>query len=515
MTTTPRKPRHKAAPKAKAAPPPPKASLDIVMAASECAPIAKVGGLADVVYGLSAALAAQGHNVEIILPKYDNLGTEHIDNLRMERPDLWVPWYEGAVHCSVLAGEVHGRNCLFIEPHSEDNYFYRGGFYGFRDEPFRWAFFSKAVLEFLLQSGRRPDVLHAHDWQTALIPVLLYEIYAHHGLEHLRVCLTIHNFKHQGTEGAEILRATGLGRPEYYFDPQRMGDFNPTFLNFLKGGIVYSNFIATVSPNHAWEVRHTDQSFGLGEALHIHQGRFGGILNGLDYEMWNPAADPLIHCPYDAQDIDSKYGNKKALRDRFMLQDSYRPIVAYVGRLDQQKGLPLIRHALFHSLAHGAQFVLLGSSPDPAIQREFQDLKNHINDNPDCHLELTFNEEAAHMIYAGADMMVVPSVFEPCGLTQMIALRYGTVPIVRDVGGLVDTVFDWDYSERPQDDRNGYVFHQADPPGVESALNRAIALWNHHPKAFRWIIENGMKQDLSWTKPAGHYIDVYHHIRHK
>ncbi|CCQ73026.1 glycogen synthase [Magnetospira sp. QH-2] len=509
-------PKKKPAPRKKAVPKPKsKPVLDIVMAASECAPIAKVGGLADVVYGLSGALQSQGHNVEIILPKYDCLRTDHIDDLRMEMEELWVPWYEGAIHCSVLAGSVHGRDCLFIEPHSDENFFFRGAFYGFDDEPYRWAFFSKAVLEFLLQSGRRPDVLHVHDWQTALVPVLLYEVYAHNGLDKLRVCLTIHNFKHQGTEDAGILHATGLGRPEYYFDPQRMGDINPAFINFLKGGIVYANFTATVSPNHAWEVRHTDQSFGLGQVLHIHQDRFGGILNGLDYDMWNPAADPLIHCPYDSRDVDGKYGNKKALRQRFLLQESYRPIVAFVGRLDAQKGLPLIRHALYHSLAHGAQFVLLGSSPDPAIQKEFEQLKWQFNDNEDCHMELAFDEEAAHLIYAGADMMVVPSVFEPCGLTQMIALRYGTVPIVRAVGGLADTVFDWDYSDIPQDDRNGYTFHNADLPGIESALNRAIALWNHHPRAFRWMIENGMKQDLSWSGPAGHYVDVYQYIRHK
>ncbi len=490
--------------------------MDIVMAASECAPIAKVGGLADVVHGLSGELMAQDHRVEIILPKYDCMHYDRIDDLSTEMEDLWVPWCDGAVHCSVMAGRVDGRRCLFLDSHSDDAYFNRGGFYGYRDEPYRWAFFCKAVLQYLLDSGRRPDVLHAHDWQCALLPVLLYEIYAGAGLKDLRVCLTVHNFMHQGSADGEILRATGLHRPDHFYDQERMGDqMNRSWLNFLKGGIVYSNFTVTVSPRHAWEVRHTDQGFGLGHLLHIHQGRFGGILNGIEYDAWNPATDPHLAANYDRDSLDGKYANKAALRERFLLRDGFKPIIAYVGRLDSQKGIHLIRHALAHGLAHGAQFVLLGSSPDPDINARFWDLKRQVNDNEDCHLELTFDEPLARLIYAGADMIVVPSVFEPCGLTQMIALRYGTAPVVRSVGGLADTVVDWDYSDRPQEERNGFVFHSSDTQGLESALNRAIGLWNHFPKGFRWMIENGMARDLSWRQPARHYADIYDYIRVK
>ncbi len=488
--------------------------MDIVMAASECAPIAKVGGLGDVVHGLSGELAAQGHEVEIILPKYDCLRYDLIDDLRTEVEDLWVPWYEGSVHCGIMAGRVDGRRCLFVDAHSDDAFFNRGGFYGYRDEPYRWAFFSKAILQYLLDSGRRPDVLHAHDWQCALLPVLLYEMYAAAGLQDLRVCLTVHNFMHQGSADREILRATGLNHPERFYDLDRMGDqMNRSWLNFLKAGIVYSNFTNTVSPRHAWEVRHTDQGFGLGHILHIHQDRFGGILNGIEDETWNPSTDRVLPARYDRDSLDGKYVNKQALRERFLLRDGYMPIIAYVGRLDAQKGVHLIRHALFHGLAHGAQFVLLGSSPDPAINAQFWDLKHQVNDCEDCHLELAFDEGLARLIYAGADMIVVPSVFEPCGLTQMIALRYGTAPIVRSVGGLADTIFDWDYADLPQENRNGFVFHSSDNQGLESAMNRAIGLWNHFPKGFRWMIQNGMTQDLSWRRPARHYADIYDYIR--
>ncbi len=174
-----------------------------------------------------------------------------------------------------------------------------------------------------------------------------------------------------------------------------------------------------------------------------------------------------------------------------MLADAYKPVVAYVGRLDTQKGVHLIRHALFYALQNGAQFVLLGSSPELGINNEFWHLKHELNENPDCHLEIGYDEELAHLIYAGADIIVVPSLFEPCGLTQMIALRYGTVPVVRAVGGLVDTVFDRDYSDKPAGERNGFVFHQADFPGLESAMQRAIGLWNHHPEEFQELMRQG------------------------
>lgn len=488
----------------------------IVMIASECAPVAKVGGLGDVVFGLSRELETRGNAVEIILPKYDCMRYDHIGGLTIAHRDLWVPWYEGAIRCTVYSGLVHGQKCFFIEPHSQDEFFNRGTYYGCYDDPVRFAFFTKAALEFLLQSGKRPDIIHSHDWQTGLAPVLLFQIYKFHGMDEVRACHTIHNFRHQGTAGTDILAATGLHRPEYYFARERLGDdFNPSALNYTKGAITYANYITTVSPQHATEARFSDQGHGLGHHLHVHQEKFGGILNGLDYDMWNPAIDPHIAQPYDVTSIHAKYENKKALRQRLFLRERYSPLIAYVGRLDSQKGIHLIRHALFYALANGAQFVLLGSSPEEGINRDFWHLKHHLNDNPDCHLEIGFNEELAHLIYAGSDMIVVPSMYEPCGLTQMIALRYGTVPIVRSIGGLHDTVFDRDYADRPADERNGYVFHHADDAGLESAMFRAIGLWNSYPDLFLTLVKQGMSYDYSWNHPGQHYLDIYDFIRHR
>jgi len=488
----------------------------IAMISSELAPVAKVGGLGDVLFGLSRELEVRGNSVEIILPKYDCMWYDEIWGLHRIWEELWVPWHNGEVSCSVWFGFVHGRKCFFIEPHSKDNFFNRGSFYGFHDDPLRFGFFCKAAMEFLLKSGKRPDVIHCHDWQTGLVPVLQYEIYNRLGMDRQRICYTIHNFAHQGITGEEVLWATGLCRPEYYFHQDRLlDDFNKSAINLMKGGIVYANHVTTVSPHHAWEALHTNQGHGLGHTLAVHGHKFGGILNGVDYDVWNPQTDRFIASHYDMWNVEHKYGNKEALRERLWLSKDFKPLVAYVGRLDAQKGVHLIQHALFYAMEKNAQFVLLGSGSESGINDHFWHLKHYLNESADCHLEIGFNEQLAHLIYAGADIMVVPSLFEPCGLAQLLAMRYGSVPVVRAVGGLVDTVFDRDHSDKPPEERNGYVFQDPDPPGLESALSRAIGLWYDYPKEFRRLVTNGMAQDHSWAQSGHHYLGVYEHIRAK
>jgi starch synthase len=501
------------------APPLPAPSIPamfIVMIAPELAPAAKVGGLADVVYGLSRELELRGNAVEVFLPKYDCMRYDQISGLTRAYENLWVPWYNGSINTSVWFGFVHGCKCFFIEPHSRDNFFNRGTVYGHNDDLLRFAFFCRAVLEFMFKTGKQPEIIHCHDWQTALVPVLLYEVYQHLGMRHPRVCFTVHNFRHQGAGGDYILRATGLHRPEHFMHYDRLRDnHNPHALNLMKGGIVYSNFVTTVSPRHAWEAKDGGQAHGLERTLQIHHYKYGGVLNGLDYNQFNPATDPHIPAHYSFQTIDKKYENKRALRRRLWLAENEKPIVAFIGRLDAQKGLELVRHALFYSLNNRAQFVLLGNSPEHGTNEHFRGIKQHLNENPDCHLEISYNEELAHLIYAGADMIIVPSRYEPCGLAQLIAFRYGTVPVVRSVGGLADTVFDKDYSSRPLHERNGYVFDNADNAGIESALWRAIGCYYHFPDHFRQLMINGMRSDYSWKQPAEHYLKIYDYIRDK
>jgi starch synthase len=254
----------------------------------------------------------------------------------------------------------------------------------------------------------------------------------------------------------------------------------------------------------------------LGHTLEIHNYKFGGILNGIDYDTWNPEIDRYIPHHYTKENLEGKAKNKKALRERLLLRDENKPIVCYIGRLDDQKGVHLVHHAIYYCLNRGAQFVLLGSATEMALNNWFWHEKQFLNNNPDVHIEIGFNEELSHLIYAGADAIVVPSNYEPCGLTQVISLKYGTVPIVRGVGGLVNTVFDFDYDKfHSPDERNGFVFFQPDAHALESALSRAIELWYQHPDKYQKLVTQGMSCDYSWKNPGEQYVSIYEHIRHK
>jgi starch synthase len=485
----------------------------IAMISSECAPVAKVGGLGDVVQGLSYELSIRGHHVEVFLPKYDCMRYDRIFGLTRTYSDLWVPYYDRWIHCDVYFGFVEGLKCFFIDPHSEHNFFNRGAFYGQNDDPSRFALFSRAVLELMLKTNRHPEVIHCHDWQTGLVPVLLFEMYKPLGMTHSRVCYTLHNLGHQGVTGDYILRQIGL-KPAPFMSPDRLLDHSHhNALNLMKGGIVFSNFITTVSPRYAEEIKTTNLGAGLQHTLWVHRQKFGGILNGLDYNAWNPETDPHIASRYKVDSLQDKYVNKEALRARLWLRHEFKPVVAVVSRLDRQKGVDLIGHSIFYSLANASQFVLLGSSPEPGTNNHFWGLKRQLNENPDCHLEIGYNDELAHLIFAGSDMVVIPSAYEPCGLTQMIALKYGTIPVVRNTGGLADTVFDANYAHKPFHERNGYVFNDYNREGLESALRRAIGLWYEYPVYFRQLMVNGMRADYSWNHPATHYLNIYNYIK--
>ena len=264
------------------------------MVAPECAPAAKAGGLGDVVSGLSRELELRGHAVEVILPKYASMRYSDIWGLQPSYHDLWVPWYEEAVRCTVWFGYADGRKCFFIEPHSAANFFGRDRLYGYWDDAERFAFFSKAAVEFMFLQGKRPDIVHCHDWQTGLVPVMLHEQYAA-VMPGQKVCYTIHNFRHQGTSDERVLWATQLGRPGYFLDADRLGDdFRYRGVNSMKGGVVYSAFVTTVSPSHADEALYDDGGSGLGRILKEHQAKFRGVLNGVNYDAWNPETDPFL-----------------------------------------------------------------------------------------------------------------------------------------------------------------------------------------------------------------------------
>ncbi len=459
----------------------------IAMVSAECAPIAKAGGLGDFVQGLSRELVRRGETVEVFLPNYDVLRLESMTGLHEVYADLPVPFHDQRLTCRVLSGELAGVRCLFIDPRPPCDFFRRGRIYGEADDPERFAWFARAVLEFMLRSGRQPDILHCQDWHTGLVPVLLFELYQALGLRHTRVCFTLHNLGYQGQVGEHILRQVGLD-PSRLMVPERLRDPQDSRLaNLLKGGIVYANFVNTVSPRYAWEIQNTEQGMGLQPLLKIHAHKFGGVLNGIDDQVWNPESDPLIPANFGLETLPRKALNRQALRQRLGLQDADKPILAIISRLDDQKGVDLMTHGIHYALAHDSQVVLLGTALDPAIAERFARLKQATGANPDCHLELGYDETLAHLIYAGADLLLIPSRYEPCGLTQMIAMNYGVVPIVRRVGGLADTVFDANYSDQPFEVRNGYVFDDMTDAGLESAMTRALGLWRGYPEYFRQL----------------------------
>lgn len=493
--------------------------MHIVHIASELAPLAKVGGLADVLLGLSREQSWKGHDVDIIIPKYDCMDSDQIRDMGIDYLDL-MSFYQGEwFHNTIWIGWVENIKVYFIDPHHPRHFFNRGCFYGCEDDIERYLYFSRAAIEFLYKSSMTPDIIHIHDWQTAAIAPLYEEMYKPLGYNKSKLVFTIHNIEYQGKCSVLDLDRIGLNGPSF-LTPEKMQDSAyPQSINLLQGAIVYSDFVTTVSPNYAKEVKTPEGGRGLEKIIIKYEDKFMGVLNGIDYSYWNPEIDKYLPAHYSAREmpaskkdrntLDKKAFVKKTLRDKLMLSEDYKPLVGCITRLVPQKGIELIKHALKYVLAKGGQFVLLGSSPIPAINNEFHELKARYANHPDVYLMLYHQEEIAHMIFAASDMFIVPSLFEPCGLTQMIALKFGSVPIVRKTGGLADTIFDIDYSDKPLDERNGYTFDVPDTAGIESALSRAIDCWFHDPDKWRKLMVNGMNIDFSWNLPADIYLSIY------
>ncbi|XP_059435905.1 probable starch synthase 4, chloroplastic/amyloplastic isoform X2 [Corylus avellana] len=485
--------------------------LYVIHIAAEMAPVAKVGGLGDVVTGLGKALQNRGHLVEIVLPKYDCMQYDRIRDLRAL--DVVVESYFGGrlFKNKIWVGTVEGLPVYFIEPHHPDKYFWRGKFYGEHDDFKRFSFFSRVALEFLLQAGKKPDIIHCHDWQTAFVAPLYWDLYAPKGLNSARICFTCHNFEYQGTAPASELAYCGLdvhqlNRPDRMQDHSAHDRVNP-----VKGGVVFSNIVTTVSPTYAQEVRTAEEGRGLHSTLNLHSKKFIGILNGIDTDTWNPATDTYLKIQYTANDLQGKAENKEAMRRHLGLSSAAvrKPLVGCITRLVPQKGVHLIRHAIYRTLELGGQFVLLGSSPVTHIQREFEGIANHFRNHDHIRLILKYDESLSHSIYAASDMFIIPSIFEPCGLTQMIAMRYGSIPIVRKTGGLNDSVFDVDDDTIPHAFRNGFTFSTPDEQGVNNALERAFNLYINNPESWQQLVLKDMNMDFSWESSSAHYEELY------
>ncbi|KMZ74748.1 Starch synthase [Zostera marina] len=485
--------------------------LNIVHIAAEMAPVVKVGGLGDVVTGLCKALQRRGHLVEVILPKYDCMQIGEIDNLQIL--DVVIEsYFDGHLFKNkIWFGTIEGLPVYFIEPLHPAQFFLRGNVYGVHDDFKRFSYFSRAALEFICQFGKKPDIIHCHDWQTAFIPPLYWELYAVVGFNFAKICFTCHNFEYQGTAHASELASCGLGIRRLHRADRMMDNLNHDRINLVKGAIVFSNIVTTVSPTYADEVRTAQGGHGLHDTLNLHSLKFTGIVNGIDTETWNPFTDPFLRFHYNADDLHGKDDNKDAIRKYINLstKNPSQPLVACITRLVPQKGVHLIRHAIYRTLELGGQFILLGSSPIIHIQREFEDIANQFQNHPNIRLVLKYDNALSHFIYAASDMFVMPSIFEPCGLTQMIAMRYGSVPIVRNTGGLNDSVFDVDDDAIPAQLKNGFTFSKADELGLNNALERAFHLYTSNKDGWLQLVKKNMRTDFSWNSSSVQYEKLY------
>ncbi len=495
--------------------------MHIVHFASELAPVAKVGGLADVLLGLPRELSWKKHDVDIIIPKYDCMNSYEVRDLAVFRKDL-MSFYDGEWFSNtVWMGWVENLKVYFIEPHHPKHFFHRGCYYGCEDDFDRYLYFCRAAMEFLHKEQIQPEIIHLHDWQTAAIAPLYHEIFKGLGYNRPKLVFTIHNIEYQGQCSKEAIQKIGLDGNKMQ-SKELLGDNLGSSLNLIKGAIVYSNYVTTVSPNYAKEVQTSLGGRGLERTLIQYQHKFSGVLNGIDYSYWNPEIDRYLPAQYSSREMPASRGDhktldkkayiKRLLRERLQLAADYRPIVGCITRLVPQKGIELIKHTMHRALEKNGQFILLGQSPIASINAEFHHLKELYQDHPHIYFELSSEEEFAHLLYAGADMLIVPSLFEPCGLTQMIALKYGTIPIVRKTGGLADTIFDVDFSGKPFEQTNGYSFDFPDTAGVNSALDRAFDCWFNNPERWRRLMITGMNIDYSWNKPSNGYLTIYKQV---
>jgi len=481
-----------------------KASLKIVMITSECVPYAKTGGLADVVGALPQALAALGHEVVVVMPKYASINpAKH----KLERYwDNFGVWMGGGLEwCAVDTTKNRGVQVYFIE---NNKFFDREGLYhdanyeDYADNPRRFAFLSRAGLQLCHDMGFKPDIVHVHDWQSALAAAYL-KIW-HWNDEMLGKAasvLTIHNLAYQGKYAKENYDYLGLQWQN--FTPDKFEDYGA--INFLKGGIRYVDALNTVSPTYAAETRTAEHGYGLAPFLNDRDGDYCGILNGVDYTEWSPETDRLIPATYTPDDLRGKAACKKALQERFGLEiDAGIPVIGVVSRLASQKGLDTLSSVADRILEQmRVQLVVVGTG-DKGLEQFYRDLANRHPGKAGCFIG--YSNELAHLVEAGSDCFAMPSVYEPCGLNQLYSLKYGTLPIVRATGGLNDTVIQYNEANG---EGTGFKYLDATGEALFNTIGWAVSTYYDRPGHFSALRHRAMLQDYSWTRSAGEYIKLY------
>lgn len=498
------------------------AGLRVLVAASEVAGFAKTGGLADVAAALPAALAERGNQVAVVMPYYTAVRRAGVP---VERTEIVLPVPMGSrvLACRLFRSKLPRTDVpVYLIEHQpffeRDDPVAGRGLYqqsmwgGYKsdypDNAERFVFFARAVLELLPHLGFAPDVIHANDWQTGLVPVFLAEAYrTQSGYQRTRSVFTIHNIAYQGMFGRDVMNLTGL--PGWLFNHNQL-EFHG-HLNFMKAGIVYADAVNTVSPTYAREIQTAEYGCGLEGLLAGVYWKLSGIVNGCDYEHWDPSADTHIATTYTPETVfEIKPQCKAELQRRFHLPEAPRaPVLGVIARLVNQKGIDLVMSAAPGFLDLGCQMVILGDG-----DREYHDQLQAFRDkHPDrVGIYLGFNEGLAHVIEAGADLFLMPSRYEPCGLNQMYSLRYGTPPVVRRTGGLADTVVNATDDNLADGRATGFVFNDYTSSALYETVKWALSLLRDHPADFRQVIQTAMKQDWSWDRSAVAYEALYRKV---
>lgn len=469
--------------------------MNILYTASEALPFIASGGLADVAGSLPRALNEQGEDCRVVIPLYSGIKQELRDELNyMTNFTVPVAWRNQ--YCGVFTAVVNGVTYYLLD---NEYYFMRDGLYGFYDDAERFIFFSRAVLELIRYIDFKPDIINANDWQTALVPVY-YDIFYRYqsGYEDIKTVFTIHNIQYQGQYGLEIINDL-MGIPLYHTDLLSYdGD-----VNFMKAAIEVADKVTTVSPSYASEILSPWYSHGLDRELVHHQYKLCGILNGIDKDIYDPETDKVLVKNYALNNKSGKQNCKKALLKEMGLAEGKEPVIGIVTRFVSHKGLDLIKYVFEDIIRLGYKFAILGSG-----EKIYEDFFNEMHYRyPDrVGLRLGFVPELSRKIYAGADMFLMPSQSEPCGLAQMIALRYGTVPIVRETGGLRDSIKD-----AGDKGGNGFTFKTYNAHDMLDACVRARAYYDNRVKWGR-LVNTALSQDFGWEKSAAEYVKLYNDV---
>ncbi len=474
----------------------------VVFIGSECYPFVKTGGLADVMYALPKALSRMNCDVKVILPRYACIPWEYQCKM-VYRGEFQMPlcsdgrsFYVGIMEY-VWDGVVYD----FID---NQEFFSDGNPYTsiIGDIP-KFCFFSKAALAALNYMDWIPDVIHCHDWQAALVPVYLRTLFQTTPLSRAKTMLTIHNLRFQGVYNIPTIRYWS-GLPNFVFNKDALSQ-NWLDANMLKGGLTYCNMITTVSNTYAGEIQTPEYGETLDAHLRYHSGKLRGIVNGIDYDIWNPWTDPMLHTNYDITNVlPRKKENKRALQEELGLwQDDHKFVIGLISRLTNQKGLDLVNAILPQIMDEHTQVVVLGTG-DKGYEDAFRYYENAYRGN--LCANIMYDEGRAHRIYAGADALLVPSKFEPCGLTQLIGMHYGTIPIVRETGGLKDTV--QPHNEFTHDG-NGFTFDRYDPGLLLDAINRAKTFYFTNRYCWDEMVQRDMDKNVSWENSAWQYRNLY------